>query len=133
MEKTKHIFNYIFYMAYIRDEKRWNGSPLLSGILRVCLVVSIYIFIISFILDVLGFNIFEKRNNIVPESIVASIIIFIINYFIYGYKKKYLKIIKKYRKEDNEARKKNRKEATVFIVLSLIFFAVMFIVSVQLH
>ncbi|NPA67884.1 MAG: hypothetical protein GXO50_04660 [Chlorobi bacterium] len=129
----KHIFNYIFYMAYIKDEKRWAGSPVLAGILDVSLTVNLYLFIISFVLVIMGFDLYEEKNILIPVVLAIGTIVAFINYLIYGYKKKYLKIIEKYKNEDSETRKKNRLIVTLFIIFSLLVMAVLFVVSVILY
>jgi Ca2+/Na+ antiporter len=118
-------------MAYKREEKRWASTPITSGIIRISLVENIYMFIISFILHI-WFNIYDGSNAAIPYLIGFGIIILIVNYFIYGYKKKYLKIIEKYKNEDKNTRKKNRRTATLFIISSLILAIIIAIIAIQL-
>jgi len=123
-------------MAYIRDEKRWAGSPLLAGILRVSLILNLYLFTIILLHDIIfkiSFISDTREEILMLVVILTETIVAIVNYFIYGYKKKYLKIIDRYKQEDEKTRKKNRLIVTLLIIFSLLVMAVLFIVSVQLY
>ncbi len=123
-------------MAYIKDEKRWAGSPVLAGILNVSLTVNLYLFILLMIFEIIiKKSLTTDIKTIILNTIIIAIeiIVAFINYLIYGYKKKYLKIIEKYKNEDSETRKKNRLIVTLFIIFSLLVMAVLFVVSVILY
>ncbi len=119
-------------MAFTKEEKRWTSTPLTSGVLDVSLAVNLYLFIIVLLHDII-FKISiisdTKENILFTIVIITEIIVGSINYYIYGYKKKYLKIIEKYKNEDNKTRKKNRTTVKLFIIFSLLVMVVLFVVS----
>lgn len=134
MKKLKHIFDYMFYMAYAREEKRWAANSLLQGLLSISLIIDLYLFIIISILTKMVFKIsifsFPEKKAIIFIIIIQTII-FIISYFIYGYGKRYVRIIEKYNKENKNERKSNRLAVYLFVSLSVLIGVILFIVSVQ--
>jgi len=134
MKKLKHIFDYMFYMAYAREEKRWAANSLLQGLLSISLIIDLYLFIIISILTKMVFKLsifsFPEKKAIIFIIIIQTII-FIISYFIYGYGKRYVRIIEKYNKENKNERKSNRLAVYLFVSLSVLIGVILFIVSVQ--
>jgi len=133
MRKLKHIFNYIFYMAYAKEEKSWASVPVLQGLLSLSLIINLYL-LIAFILIEMFFKvpIFSlPKEELFPYIILIATIVLIINYFIYGYKNKFAVIIDKYKTESEENKKKNRLTTRVFIILSIVLLIIVFIIGVS--
>ena len=125
----------MFYMAYEREEKRWAANPLLQGLLSISLTIDLYLFIIISILIKTLFRIslfsFPENNAIIVIILIQTFVLIVV-YFIYGYKKKYDVIIKKYKKEEGEnKRKRNRLTIHLFVSFSILLGVVSFIISVQ--
>ena len=134
MKKLKHIFDYMFYMAYAREEKRWAANSLLQGLLSISLIIDLYLFIIISILTKMVFKLsifsFPEKKAIIFIIIIQTIV-FIISYFIYGYEKRYVRIVEEYNKENKNKRKSNRLAVYLFVSFSILIGAILFMVSAQ--
>ncbi len=123
----------MFYMAYVREEKRWAATPVLQGMFSVGFIVDLYLFVTAILIEVIfKVPIFSlSMDDIFPFIIFVQTIVIIIIYFIYGYKKRYTAIIEKYKGEDEKTRKKNRLIVNLFIIFSVILLVVISIVGIN--
>ena len=133
MRKLKHIFNYIFYMAYAKEEKSWASVPVLQGLLSLSLIMNLYLLIVAILIEIIfKISIFSLPKDVAyPFIIIIMSLVLGVNYFIYGYKRKFGAIVEKYKIEDEENRKKNRVTIRVFIILSLLLLITVFIIGVS--
>lgn len=122
-------------MSYVREEKSWVATPVLQGLLSISLMIDLYVFILATLIEIIfKIPVFPlPKNNAILYIIIIQTIILIINYLVFGYKKKYLKIIEKYRNESKRDRKHNRVKVYFFIAFSIIIEFVLVVISVQQH
>lgn len=111
------------------------ATPVFQGMLSVIGMVDLYLFITSILFDVVFFKtsiiLAMTKTDIVTVIVITQIIIYVLIYFIYGYKKKYVTIIEKFRLEDEKTRKNNRLIAGLFILFSVLLLVVVFIIGVN--
>ncbi len=134
MKKLKHIFDNIFYLAYTKEEKSWLSVPVLYGLISVSLIINLYLFILIILIEII-FKIpllSLPKEELFPYIILFSTVVLVINYFIYGYKKKYVLIIKKYEAKTEEYKKKIRLKTQGFILFSMILFIIVFVIGVNI-
>jgi di/tricarboxylate transporter len=120
-------------MTYVKEEKRWAGTPVLQGLISISLIIDLYLFILAILVEIIfKVQVFSMQGKgIIPIIILIQTIVLLIIYFMYGFKRKYISIVEKFKTEDDKARKKMRGKVWSFIILSLILGIITFIIGIS--
>lgn len=109
MEKIWKIYKYIYYREYSWHKKMFGKSdvPEESAMLGMSFsALAIILSIITLLHILFNFNIDFTKSNTTIKAIALAILIGVIHYFLFIYKKRYLKIEEEFINENLNKRKK---------------------------
>lgn len=117
----KKFYDYLFYWAYNHYWKSWGRRelPAPNAVIVLSMINGLNILTIFIVLDTLGIIRLEKSNITFYDSAIIGVSCLIGNYFIFLYKKRYLKIAEQYENESNKMKKKYTYLSWLYFSLSL--------------
>ncbi len=129
------LYEYLYYRLYTWNKKLHGekDGPEFNASLGIAMFMGLHFVIFIAILDVVILY-YDTSYNFIPKIpkyiLIGVMVVFIaITYFWFVHKKKYLKIIKKYEKENKQMRQKKLIILWLFFLGSLFFLALLAIIG----
>ena len=117
----KNVYDYMFYRLYLWNLNQWGekDNPDNNATLGVSFIQSLNI--LTVILIIVRMEIFNSSLlSDIRIALTIGVSTFAFNYFRYYYKKRYLKFIKRYKKENEDKSRKNLLFLIIFSIMSFL-------------